>query len=146
MGLDAIVPQRQDLCCASGQLRCAKCGQLCGCGCCAVLPVCARLSATNGNAWSVAAFYIAEEFIRTTRHDARKHVAAAEFLYIRDHRLLHKGVVLPVSPVEQGRVVRPILREKCGLIEEPVRQTMAHFIGADVEPEARAVAVVMRAP
>ena len=97
--LDAIIPQAHDLGRASAQLSRAECRQLRRSRGGAVFPVHARIAPAHGNARPKAALDVAKEILGTAGNDARKKVAAGEFLEVGHHRLFHRSVVLPVRPV-----------------------------------------------
>ena len=139
------VPQRQQLDGARRELRGAVACQLRGGRGRAVLPVQPGIAAPHRKLRSEAPLHIAKKVFRPARDEARVGVAPAKLFEIVDQPLVHERVV-PLGAIQQRHVVGVSRRNEHRVREQPVGQTPRHGVGADVEPEAQRVAVMVRAP
>ena len=139
------VPQREQLGGARRELRAAVARQLRGRGGGAVLPVQPGIAAPHRKLRTEAPLHVAKKVLRPARDDAWVGVAPAELFEVVHQPLVGERVV-PLGPIQQRHVVGVSRRDEHRVGEQPVGKTPRHGVGADVEPEAQRVAVVVRAP
>ena len=77
----------------------------------AILPIEPGITPPHRDLAAESRLDLPEEVLRAPRHDARKGVAAVELLHVRDHPLVHQGIV-PLHAVEQRQIVGPRRRLK----------------------------------
>ncbi len=143
--LGLLVPQREQLSGPGRELGCAVAPELRRGGRRTVLAIAPGVAAPNRKLRAPAPLHLAEEVLRSRRHETGIGEATGKLFDVRNHALVQEGVVAR-SAAEQRHIVGIGRGQEQRMGEQPVGEASAHLGRIHVESEARAVGVLPGPP